>query len=98
MKTYVLLHFEHKNDVRIIVKLLYGARVIVVQALNECIMFVSCLYRMHQKCIIHLTYCKRDHEQYSLKVKRPVVKDKRRYVALSQLVSKLHYESIMDVS
>ena len=24
MKTYVLLHFEHKNDVTIIVKLLYG--------------------------------------------------------------------------
>ena len=26
MKTYVLLHFEHKNDVTVIVKLLYGAK------------------------------------------------------------------------
>ena len=25
MNTFVLLHFEHKNDVTIIVKLLYGA-------------------------------------------------------------------------
>ena len=40
----------------------------------------------------------RDHEQYSLKVKRPVSEDKRKYIALSQLVSKMYYECIVNES
>ena len=51
---------------------------------------------MYHECIRNLPYCKRDHEQYSLKVKRPAVEDKGKYIALSQLVSKMHYECIMN--
>ena len=70
-------------------------RVVFVQALNECIMYVSQIYH---ECITHVTYCKRNHEQYSLKVKRRVLEDDLKYIALSQLVSKVHHECITNVS
>ena len=53
---------------------------------------------MHQKCIIDVTYLKRDHEQYSFKVKSPVLEDKGKYIALSQHLSKMHHECIMNES
>ena len=53
---------------------------------------------MHQKCIIDVTYLKRDYEQYSLKVKRLVLEDKGKYIALIQLVSKTHHEYIINES
>ena len=46
-----------------------------------------CIMIASEMCIIDVKYRKRDHEQYSLKVKRPVLKDKEKYIALSQLVS-----------
>ena len=48
--------------------------------------------------IIDVTYWQRDHEKYSLKVKRPVLEDKGKYITLSQLVSKIHHECIMNES
>ena len=41
----------------------------------------------------------RDHEQYLLKVGRPVFEDKGIYtrIALSELKSKMNYECIMNV-
>ena len=53
---------------------------------------------MHQKCITDVTYRKRDHEQYSVKVKRPVLEDEGKYIALLRLVSKMHHEFIMNES
>ena len=41
MNTYVLLHFEHKNDVTIIVKLLYGATRRRRVALRSLVMIVA---------------------------------------------------------
>ena len=37
-------------------------------------------------------------EQYLLKVKRPAWEDKGKYIALSQFVSKMHHEGIMNES
>ena len=45
-----------------------------------------------------VTYWKRENEQYSLRVKRPVLEDKGKYIALSQLVFKIHHECIMNES
>ena len=35
-------------------------------------------------------------KRYPFKVKRPVFEDKGKYIALSQLVSKMHHECIMN--
>ena len=41
MKTYILLHFEHKNDVTIVIKLLYRATNRRRVALRSLIMAVT---------------------------------------------------------
>ena len=40
----------------------------------------------------------RDLEQYSMKIRKPVLEDKGKYIALLQPVSKMHHEWIMKKS
>ena len=54
--------------------------------------------RVYQKCITNVIYRKKDHEQYSGNVKRPVLEDKGKYIALLQLVYKTDHECIMNQS
>ena len=63
-------------------------RVIFVQASNECIRNVSQMYDIERETT----------SKYSLKVKRPVSEDKRKYIALSQLVSNMHHECNINES
>ena len=58
---------------------------------HVCIMKASEIYH---RCNI----LKRDHAQYSLNVKRPVLEDKGKYIALSQLISKMHHECVTNES
>ena len=47
---------------------------------------------MNHECFINAS------EIYPVKIKRPVLEDKGKYIALFQLVSKMHHEYIMNQS
>ena len=51
---------------------------------------------MHQKCIILTCKILKKRPFVFSKVKRPVLEDKGKYIALLQLVSKMDHECIMD--
>ena len=54
---------------------------------------------MHQKSITHAAYRKTDHEQYSASESQKfILEDKGKYIALSQFLSKMHHECIMNQS
>ena len=59
-----------------------------------CIIYVMNASGMYHRCII----LEERPRAVPLNVGRPVLEDEGKYIALSQLVSKMHHEYIMNVS